>query len=623
MKLLHKINSVQDLKKLTVTELNDLAEDIRNYIIEVISINGGHLSSSLGVVELTIALHYVLNAPRDKIIWDVGHQTYAHKILTGRRNEFRRIRKHDGISGFPKRKESLYDAYDVGHSSTSLSLALGEAVGRDLSYKKHKVVAVIGDGSLSGGMAMEALNNIGHMDNDLIIILNDNEHSISKNVGALSTYLTKMITGSFYNRFRRKTISLTRKIPRIGEPLYTLINRSFTNFKGMLTLGQFFEDIGIRYFGPVDGHNIPLLIEVLNKIKEINIGPKIVHVLTKKGMGYAPAEMDPSCFHGIGPFDRATGIALSGKNSVSYSEIVGKTLAHIAKKDKKILAITAAMKLGTCLYEFEKKAARRFFDVGIAEQHAVTFAGALASSGHKPFVSIYSTFLQRAADQLIHDIGIMNLPIKLCIDRSGIVGEDGETHHGLFDVAMVRSIPNFVFLAPADGMELRDAIYYAAQYDKGPIAIRFPRGKAACPVDVESSNTVAIGRIRRLTRGRDVAIFALGDMVDAALRCSDLLEKKGFHASVVNIFSIKPLDVKGIEKVINETGRFITIENAFLNGGIGEYIITSIKPELRSKHMFSAGFPDAFVPHGTVDELFRDYRMDPKSLCDRIVKVIK
>ncbi|HRZ25380.1 MAG TPA: 1-deoxy-D-xylulose-5-phosphate synthase [Spirochaetota bacterium] len=620
---LEKINSVSDLKKMAPDELGDLAREIRNYIIDVISVNGGHLASSLGVVDLTIALHYTMDTPRDRIIWDVGHQTYAHKILTGRRKDFATVRKHGGISGFPKRKESVYDTYDVGHSSTSLSLALGEAVARDLAGKKHKVVAVIGDGSLTGGMAMEALNQIGHIDNDLIIILNDNEHSISKNVGALSRLLTKMITGSLYNRLRRRSMAIIKKIPVVGMGLYTFIYRFFMNFKGMITPGQFFEDLGIRYFGPVDGHNIGLLNEVLHGIKEIESGPKIIHVITQKGRGYVPAERDPARFHGIGRFDRATGVALGGGSNPSYSEIVGRTLAHIARKDRRIVAVTAAMKLGTGLFEFEKKSPDRFFDVGIAEQHAITFSAAMASAGFKPFVSIYSTFLQRAVDQLIHDVGIMNLPVRLCIDRAGVVGDDGETHHGVFDIALLRNVPNFVFIAPSNATELRDAIYFAAGYDRGPIAIRYPRGGARSPVAVEESGPIELGRSKPLVKGSDVAILALGDMVDIALRCSELLAVKGVSAAVVNIFSIKPLDLAGLGRIISRTRAFVTIENAMVSGGVGESIVAAIPARNREKCLFNAGFPDEFVAHGRVDELFRDYGLDAAALCDRILKALK
>ncbi len=621
--LLDRINTPGDIKKLSPKELKTLSEEVREYIIDTISKNGGHLASSLGVVELTIALHYVFDAPKDVLIWDVGHQTYAHKILTGRREKFQGIRCFGGLSGFPKVCESEYDSFDVGHSSTSLSLAIGTAVARDRLRKKNKVIAVIGDGSLTGGIAFEALNNIGHLNNDLIIILNDNEHSISKNVGALSEYLTKIITGSMYNKFRRKTMDLVKKIPKIGEPVFNFINRFFESFKMMLVPGQLFEDMGIRYFGPIDGHNIQLMTELLNNVKKINYGPKLIHIITKKGKGYTPAELDPSRFHGIGPFDKTTGISLGGRGFLSYSEVAGKTLANLARHDKKIMALTAAMKLGTGLYEFEKKSPSRFFDVGIAEQHCITFAGALASRGFKPFVSIYSTFMQRAVDQIIHDVALMNLPVKLLIDRSGLVGEDGETHHGLFDIALIRNIPNFVFLAPSSGEELRDMIKFAADYIDGPLAIRYPRGRIGGNIDLDHFDEFVPGKIKRIATGNDVAIFTLGDMVDQAMETRDLLGKGGVAATVVNLLTLKPLDVRGIARIIRGVGGFITLENGYMSGGIGEKIAASVPGELKSKFLFNAGFPDEFIRHGKNVVLFREYGMDPASLAKRILRFIK
>jgi 1-deoxy-D-xylulose-5-phosphate synthase len=621
--ILKKINSVRDLRKLSLKELDVLAGEIREYILDVISKIGGHLASSLGVVELTIALHYIFNTPRDKIIWDVGHQCYAHKILTGRRQVFKTIRQHRGLSGFPKICESEFDTFDVGHSSTSLSLASGMAIGRDLSGRDFKVIAVIGDGSLTGGMAFEAMNQIGHMQNDIIIILNDNEHSISENVGALSVYLTRIISGSVYNRIRRKSMELIKRIPKIGAVIFHLLNRFFESFKSMIVPGQFFEDMGIRYFGPIDGHNIPQLIEILERVKRINYGPKIIHVITKKGKGYLPAEMKPAQFHGIGPFDKATGISQEN-NSLSYSEIAGRTLAHLAITDKKIVAITAAMKLGTGLYEFENKWPDRFFDVGIAEQHAVTFAGALTANGLKPFVSIYSTFLQRAVDQLIHDIGIMNLPIKLLIDRAGIVGRDGETHHGLFDIALMKNIPNFILLTPSSGEELRDMICFAARYEGGPVAIRYPRGS----VDPENfridvCRKFSPGRIKRLTTGGDLAVFTFGDMVPVAAQLREILLDKNIRTTIVNLLTIKPLDIRGIELIIRKTGYSITLENGIISGGAGEYILSSVAADLRQKILFCAGFPDQFIPHGTSNQLFSEFGIDAKSLAKRLLGLIK
>ncbi len=616
--LLESIRTVSDLRKLDSGELAILAQEIRDYIVDVVSVNGGHLASSLGVVELTIAIHRAFKTPADRVIWDVGHQTYAHKILTGRFDEFKTIRKFKGISGFPKRSESPFDVYNTGHSSTSLSLALGEAVGRDLSGEKYKVVAVIGDGSLTGGMAFEALNQIGHLKNDLIIILNDNEHSISRNVGALPAYLMKMITGNLYNRLRKRSYEIIKKIPRYGNRLYDFLYNLEARLKGILVPGYIFEEMGIRYFGPVDGHNVDLLVEILNRLREINTGPKILHVITRKGKGYRHAENDPARFHGIGPFNRESGVSRND-SGISYSEIIGRTLAEISRKDKKLIAVTAAMKLGTGLYEFEKKSPDRFYDVGIAEQHAVTFASALASKGFKPFVSIYSTFLQRAVDQIIHDTAIMNLPVRFLIDRAGIVGSDGETHHGLFDIALLKSVPNMMILAPADGAELRDMIHFAAKYDKGPMAIRYPRGGMPPGMKLpDARKNFVPGKIGVISRGKDIAILALGDMVQTATQLAELLSAGGISPGIINIRSIKPLDIGGIEKEIVKTRFFITLENACITGGVGEYIVSSIERTLRNKCLFSAGFPDRFITHGSNAELFRFYGLDPESLYNSI-----
>jgi 1-deoxy-D-xylulose-5-phosphate synthase len=621
--ILEKINSVKDLKKVPVDKLNRLASELREYILDVISRNGGHLASSLGVVELTIALHYVFDTPRDKIIWDVGHQCYAHKILTGRRDSFRYVRQFGGISGFPKIHESEFDAFCTGHSSTSLSLACGAAIGRDIAHQKHKVVAVIGDGSLTGGMAFEAINQIGHTDSDLIIILNDNEHSINENVGAMSKYLTRIISGSMYNLVRRKSMELVKRIPRIGNVMFNFIYRFLEGFKKMIIPGQFFQDMGIRYFGPIDGHDIVQLIGTLERVKMIDYGPKIIHVLTKKGKGYVPAEMNPARFHGIGPFDRATGISY-GDKSMSYSEIAGKTLAHMAKRDRSIVAITAAMKLGTGLFEFENKTPDRFFDVGIAEQHAITFSGALTASGLKPFVSIYSTFLQRAVDQLIHDIGIMNMPIRLLIDRAGAVGQDGETHHGLFDIAIIKNIPNFILIAPSNGEELRDMIYFAARYDAGPVAIRYPRGGIGTKdFSFEEGRRFELGRIKRLTTGKKLAIMTFGDMVSTAYQVRELLGGNKSGVAIINLLTIKPLDVRGIERVLRDVKFGITLENGVITGGAGEYILSSVKPELRKKVVFCAGFPDTFIPHGSNKQLFKLYGIDAGSLAKRLRPYVK
>lgn len=622
-RLLDAISSVEDIRRLSLNQLELLSEDVRRFIIDSVSRTGGHLSSSLGAVELTVALHYIFNTPEDKIIWDVGHQAYAHKILTGRKDVFHTLRSANGISGFPKIAESPFDTYNVGHSSTSLSLAIGEAVSRDLKSEDYDVLAVIGDGSLTGGMAFEALEQIGHTKHDLIIVLNDNEQSISKNVGAMSAYLTKLISNRTYNRFRKYSQGMIRKIPRYGDYIYNVVYKIIGGFKSLFMLSNLFRDLGIRYFGPIDGHSIKSLCETFERVKSINSGPKIIHVITKKGKGYLPAEKDPAAFHGVGPFDPATGLSRDKSSDMSYSFIAGNTLARLSLTDNRLIAVTAAMKLGTGLVEFEKFAPDRFFDVGIAEQHAVTFAAALAKNGMRPFVSIYSTFLQRATDQLIHDVGIMKLPVRLLIDRAGIVGADGETHHGLFDVAIIKNIPNFIFLAPATGEELRDMIHFAAGYDEGPVAIRFPRGKSGSECfDFLNAEDFVPGKIKRLSFGRELAVLALGDMTATALAIRKILLKKGVNTTVVNLRSIKPLDIAGIEKVLDDTACFITLENGIKSGGIGEHIMSVIRRDLCGKNLFLGAFPDEFVGHGTNDELFGRYGLDAESLAEKISRLI-
>jgi len=622
--MLDKIKTIEDLREFDIDQLKQLSSEIREEIIDSVSVNGGHIASSLGVVELTVALHYVLNTPKDKLIWDVGHQSYAHKILTGRREAFKSIRKFGEISGFPKITESEFDTYNVGHSSTSISLALGEAVGRDLQNKNYEVVSVIGDGSISAGMAFEALNHLGHLGTNVIIILNDNEHSISKNVGAISQYLTKIITGSAYNKFRSSSMRLLRKIPRIGNILIKFLLKSSGRFKGMFVPGQLFQDMGIRYFGPVDGHDLVNLVILLKKVKDIDDeGPKIIHVITTKGKGYKPSEENPADFHGIGPFDKKTGKLKAKKSNPSYSTVVGKTLTEMAKTDDKIITITAAMTLGTGLSEFENSKPSRFFDVGIAEQHAVTFSVSLASSGMKPFVSIYSTFIQRAIDQIIHDVAIMNMPVKILLDRAGIVGDDGETHHGLFDIVLLKSVPNLIFLAPANGDELRDMIYFASRYNEGPIVIRFPRGKIEKETfEIAEGDTFKFGHVKILSEGEDLVIFALGDMVQIAKGVKQKLKESNIAVSVVNILSIRPLDIDGIKKIANVSKNIITLENGMIVGGIGEHIASLLDKKDKEKILFLGGFPDEFITHGSQSILFEKYELDALSLSKKIKNLI-
>jgi len=621
--MLSDIYGPQDIKRLSVKELAALADEVRQRILEVVSKNGGHLASSLGVVELTIALHYVFDSPQDRIIWDVGHQCYAHKILTGRNQQFHTLRTFNGISGFPKVSESPHDHYNTGHSSTSLSLALGEAIARDVNNSKYNIVAVIGDGSMTGGMSFEALNHIGHLKKDIIIILNDNEHSISKNVGALSEYLMRLITGGTYNKLRRKSYEFISRIPKIGPKLFTLFDRIEARIKGIFIPSSFFEDLGIRYFGPIDGHNIPMMIEMFNRISKLNKGPKIIHVYTKKGKGYVHAENNPAKFHGIGPFDIKTGKPVK-KSSISYSEIAGRTLVDLAKHDKKIFAITAAMKLGTGLAEFEEKFPSRFIDVGICEQHAITLASALAKNGLKPFVSIYSTFMQRAVDQIIHDVALMNLPVKLLIDRAGIVGDDGETHHGLFDIGIIRSIPNFVLLSPTNGNELKDMIYYAASYNNGPVAIRYPRGGDDKYEHSMPKGLLKIPQLKAYYKSQRpmIALFAAGDMLSMAVEIHKKLHAYNIKSSVYSILSIKPLPVKQIEFIMNTIPYYIVLENSYANGGIAEYINSQLDRSMRHKNLFNVAFPDSFITHGKVSELLRYYELDSDTITHKIISMI-
>lgn len=619
--ILDKINSVEDLRRLPQGELPKLAEEIRSHIIDVVSKNGGHLAPSLGTVELTISLHYIFNTPNDHLIWDVGHQSYAHKILTGRREEFKTIRTFGGLSGFPKISESIFDTYNVGHSSTSLSLALGDAVARDMKGEERRVIAVIGDGSLTGGLSYEALNQIGHLKKDLIIILNDNEHSIAKNVGAMSAYLTSLISGSFYNRMKHRYFRFMNLTP-IGRAMYRFFRKIELRIKGLMVPGQLFEDLGIRYFGPVDGNNIEGLNYLFRRIKEIDPGPKILHILTKKGKGYKPAEDDPARFHGVGPFNIKTGETISPKK-ITYSDVAGRTLTLLGEKDPSIVALTAAMQDGTGLSLFAKNYPDRIFDVGIAEEHLVTFASALARNGLKPFVAIYSTFLQRAFDQMIHDTAIMNLPVTFLIDRAGIVGEDGETHHGLFDISMIRNIPYFHILAPSNGQELRDMIAYAASYGKGPVAIRYPRG-AVPDQDLSLSDVHHMEIFSRVTEdGTDIALFAVGDMLSHAHNIVQILRGRGISCRVVNLMCLKPLDIMGITRSIEKTKYFVTLENGYLSGGIGEEIVSLIPRHLKSRHIFSVGFPDIFVSHGKTSELFEAYGISAERCAERIIYLVE
>lgn len=616
-KLLDNINNPDDLKKLAAESLPALADEIREEIVCGISKTGGHLASSLGAVDLAVALHYVFNTPKDKIVWDVGHQAYAHKILTGRRDAFKTIRQLGGISGFPKISESVYDAFGTGHSSTSISAAMGMVVARDLKEEGYKVIAIIGDGSLTAGLAFEGLNQAGHLKKDIIVVLNDNEMSISQNVGALSSFLSRKITGRLATRLKKEAESFFMSIPRIGGRLVSLAKRAEDSLIALLTPGMLFEGLGFHYIGPIDGHNMDELINTFTDAKELK-GPILIHALTKKGKGYLPAEKEPIKFHGIGPFEKDTGNSIKpGNQTPVYTDIFGQTLIELAEKNKRIVAITAAMPEGTGLDEFAKRFPDRFFDVGIAEQHAVTFAAGLAKEGLVPVVAIYSTFLQRAYDEILHDAALQNLPMVLAIDRAGIVGADGPTHHGLFDISYLRHIPNMIIMAPKDEEELRHMLKTAIEC-KRLVAIRYPRGEGYGVGSGElgiGSKIISIGKAEVLMKGDDAAIIAIGSTVYPALDAAKRLEKNGVKITVVNARFVKPLDEDVITSIAKNTGMVFTIEENALQGGFGSAVLELLeKNGITDCKVKRIGVPDEFVEHGSQKELRKILGLDAEGI---------
>jgi 1-deoxy-D-xylulose-5-phosphate synthase len=609
-RLLETVNNPQELKKLPPELLPQLAQEIREKIISTVSRTGGHLASSLGTVELTIALHYVFDAPRDKIIWDVGHQAYAHKLLTGRLERFHTLRQYGGLSGFPKRSESPYDAFDTGHSSTSVSAALGIASGLCLKKERSRVIAVIGDGAMTAGLAFEGLNNAGDLNKDLIVVLNDNGMSIAPNVGALSSFFSRKLTGRTIVYFKKQVEHFLRSFPGIGEELYTWAKKSEESLKAFFTPGMLFEAMKFNYLGPVKGHRLDHLIETFNNVKNLR-GPILVHVLTTKGKGYQPAESDPTGFHGLGRFDPDTGEPKKSVSEVpSYTEIFGETLVRLGRENEKIVAISAAMPDGTGLADFRDQFPKRFFDVGICEQHGVTFAAGLALEGIRPVVAIYSTFLQRAYDQVLHDVCLQNLPVVLALDRAGIVGEDGETHQGLFDLSYLRHLPNLVLMAPKDEDELRHMLYTAVAHT-GPVALRYPRGRG---VGVPFSSTlqkIPIGKAEVLREGEDLLIMALGPSVHPALEAADRLRERGFSATVVNARFVKPLDENLILTLAARCGRILTVEENVVAGGFGSAVLELLADRgLQGLTVKRLGIPDVFVEHGATDILRQKYGLD-------------
>lgn len=624
MRILPTIHAPSDLKKIPNTELPELCQEIRDEILEVTSRNGGHLAPNLGVVELTVALHKVFSMPRDKIVWDVGHQSYVHKLLTGRLEQFPTLRQYGGLCGFPKRSESKYDCFGTGHSSTSISAALGIACARDLDGDDYNVIAVIGDGALTGGEAMEGLNNAGDLHKKLIVVLNDNEMSISKNVGALSSYLTELRTDPKYSRVKSDVETFLKGLPSIGPSVARAVERLKNSFKYFFVPGMLFEDFGFKYLGPVDGHDLSALIETFEKAKTLN-EPVFIHVLTTKGKGYRPAELQPNAFHGTGPFDIPTGKKLVKPGApASYTRVFSDALVELGKKDRKVVAITAAMPEGTGLDVFGKFYPDRFFDVGIAEQHAVTMGAGLAANGYHPVVALYSTFAQRAFDQLLHDVCMQDLPFTLCLDRAGLVGDDGMTHHGVYDLSYLRLMPKLVMMVPRDENELRHMLKTSLEYP-GPSSLRYPRGAGlGVPLDKEL-HTLLIGKSERLQEGTDVDLWAVGTMVDTARKTAGLLKEQGISAGVVNARFVKPLDEEALDAASRKVKLIVTLEESALIGGFGEGVLDALnrRGRLQDCKVLNLGIPDEFVLHGQRELLLRDLGLDPQSVAETVNKELK
>jgi len=618
-KYLDRISSPADVKKLSIKQLSKLADEIRAKIIDTTSRKGGHLAPSLGVVELTIALHYCMESPKDKILWDVGHQSYAHKLLTGRRKNFDTLREMGGLSGFPNKDESKHDPFTCGHAATSISSALGLACARDLMGKKNKVVAVIGDASLSTGLAFEGLNHTGHMGTNLIVVLNDNELSISAPVGAMSRYLNKVITNPLYNRVRDEAQKIVKSIPKLGPKAVRAVKKFEEGIKNLLVPGILFEELGFRYFGPINGHDIGQLISIFNNTFSLKI-PVFIHVITRKGKGYNGAEEDPTKFHGVTSFDVGTAqVPHEKENEKTFTQHFGEKIVKLGEMNKKVVAITAAMKDGVDLNEFAERFPDRFYDVGITEEHAVTFAAGLAKGGVKPVVAIYSTFLQRSYDQIIHDVALQGLPVIFCMDRAGLAGKDGPTHHGMFDIAYMRSFPGFIVMAPKDGVELEAMMEKALEYGK-PVAIRYPRDFARQFIGLSSYAPLELGRSEKIREGRELTIIAVGSMVNTALEVADLFSREGKEIAVVNARFIKPIDRDMLEEVCNSTKKIVTIEEGIITGGFGSAVLEFMEREnVSGVKIKCLGLPDEFIEHGAREELLRKYHLTP----DEIAATIK
>lgn len=616
--LLDSINSIQDIRRLTRQELHSLSDEIRERIIQVVSRNGGHLASNLGIVELTLAVHRVFDSPRDKIIFDVGHQCYTHKMITGRLNDFPTLRTLGGLSGFPKIAESVHDPFDTGHGSTSISAALGMAVA-DLHFARSgKVVAIIGDGAMTGGMVYEAMNHVGQQKSEMVVILNDNEMSISPNVGALSRYLHKIRLEPYYTTPKDYLAHLVKRIPGFGFRLFNILSRLEGSLKYLLTPGMLFEEFGFKYLGPIDGYDFELMERTFTYAKRRK-GPVLVHVKTEKGRGYQPATERLPVFHGVGPFEITTGNLIKEKSAKSYTAVFGETVVEMGKKDPDLVAVTAAMTEGTGLNEFARLFPDRFFDVGIAEEHAVTFAAGMARSGLKPIVAIYSTFMQRAIDQLVHDVALMKLPVIFCLDRGGLVGEDGPTHHGIFDLAYLRMIPNFTVMSPKDELELRNMLWFAHE-QRHPVAIRYPRGAGIGSESAVAYNKIAMGKAEVCRKGAGPAIWALGSMLYPALEASESLATLGLDPMVINPRFVKPIDRDLLARVLDGNPYLISVEEGCCAGGFGSALIEEAHNLGYSPKVLRIGIPDEFIPHGAQRELRARYGLTAEGISRRITE---
>ena len=614
--ILERIQKANDIKKLKWEEQDVLAAEIREFLVENLSKTGGHLASNLGVVELTMALHLAFSLPKDKIIWDVGHQAYTHKILTGRKEKFDNLRQYGGMSGFPKRKESNCDAFDTGHSSTSLAAGLGYVEAREILGKDYKVVSVIGDGSLTGGMAYEALNNASHLKSNYIIVLNDNNMSISENVGGMSKYLDGLRTAHIYNDLKKGVTNTLNKIPGAGERIVKGIRKTKNSIKQLFVPGMLFEDMGITYLGPVDGHDIKKLYRTFKEAQKMD-NAVLVHVLTKKGKGYAPAETLPAKFHGVSPFDVETGNVLEQKKADTYTDVFSDIMCDLGEKEPKLVAITAAMKDGTGLSKFQEKYPDRFFDVGIAEQHAVTFAAGLAAAGMKPVFAVYSSFLQRGYDQIVHDVCTQNLPVVFAIDRAGIVGNDGETHQGVFDIAYLNHIPNMTILAPKNRWEFAEMMQFAVAH-KGPVAIRYPRGNVYDGLQ-EFQEPIVCGKSEVIAKEQGIAIFGFGHMMETAEQVWKSLKEQGYSCSLINSRFVKPIDTAVLDEMAEDHKLFVTIEEAAISGGYGANVMKYVSEQNSAVKVLNLGVPDIFVEHGNISQLRKLIGLDSESIVEKIV----